>query len=108
MNDQFDTALHEYYKNHKIEIANNGFSEKLIQKLPNIPTYTWILYIAYFLGLVVIVIMGSFKQVLNQLSDFLTRISTFHLPSITSLVVLFSIAFLVILFAKISFDENFA
>jgi polyferredoxin len=106
MNDPFDDTLHAYFKKHKTETADDGFSRKIINKLPLMPKYTWILYIAYFMGLVVFFALNPFYSFITQVMDFVTKISFFHAPSTVSIVAFLSVCFLFGLFVKISFDES--
>lgn len=106
MNDPFDDTINAYFKKHKTETANNGFSKKIINKLPLTPKHTWILYVAYFLGLVVFLATNPFNTLISQVMDFVIKISYFHAPSTVSIVAFLSVCFLFGLFAKISFDES--
>lgn len=106
MNDPFDDTLHAYFKQHKTEIADDGFSKKIIHKLPLTPKHTWILYVAYLLGLVVFFALNPFYALLSQVMDFVTKISFFHAPTTISVFAFLSVCFLFGLFVKISFDES--
>lgn len=107
MKDQFDETIHKFFKKYNKEVADNGFSDKVIQKLPYLPKNMWILYSAYVIGILVFVFIGSYKWLITQIYLFLLSSCSLQIPSLVSLLSFLSIGFFIWLFVKISFDESF-
>ncbi len=107
MNDHFDNTLHELLAKHKTEIPNNGFSDNVLKKLPLTHRHTWILYVAYTLGILVFVLSGSYALIIKRVSLFVLYVSTCNVPSIFSVIAMLSVVMIYWILAKITYDENF-
>ncbi len=105
MTDKFDNSLHTYFQYNKTEIVDNEFTDKVITNLPE-SGHKWILYIAYTLGIIVLIISGSGKFLLNQTYTFLLNSADLHVPSLVSCVSFLSIGIFIWLLAKISLEES--
>ena len=107
MNDKIDEKIHEYFQNNKFETDDMGFSDKVMQKLPFEASHNWILYLAYLSGFLILIISGTFKWLMNQISSLLLSTDALHLPSLYSVLAFLSVVLLIWLFALISIDESF-
>lgn len=74
-----DKLLKEFFSEHKTEIADNGFSERVVQKLPEQADRSWIVWIFASIGFLLTVLLGVENGVVQEMLHILQQISIYYL-----------------------------
>jgi polyferredoxin len=101
-----DNKLKEFFKNKKTEIDDNGFSNKVLRKLPESHSYNYIINLSLFAGLLVFVFSGGYQATMNLFLSFLNSISYFYMPSVESAVASLTLCVVILVVIRSIFEES--
>ena len=94
-----DDMLKKFFSENKREFADNGFTQKVMEKLPKRQNKNWILWAFTIVGLVLSMYLVITTGLINSLPKLLNDIPLFYL-----LVIVFSFPFVV--FIGMIFQKN--
>jgi hypothetical protein len=103
---EFEKDLKETFQNHRTEIADNGFSERVMQHLPVRSRTYWIVSIFTIIGVTITFLLDGIDNLItlfNRLLAYFTKID-FPFINLTSIAI-FVIA-LVLLIFFIDYEES--
>jgi len=107
-NDDFDKFLKNRFQKAKIDIKDDGFTEKVISNLPKITDYSIKRNIVIFafgiISIVLFFVSNGFKSLISSIIEGLNNSSHLIMPSFTSLIVI--IAFLSIIVFITGLEHN--
>lgn len=96
--------ISDFFAENKIEIADNGFSRKVINRLPETRDRQWIVLIMAALGTSLTLFLGFYTGLFAFICDFMQHISPFVL---LGAVVVFPLVLLPVIFTqKYGFAKN--
>lgn len=73
-----DKMLKDFFSANKTEIADNGFSKRVMRQLPEPADKSWIVWLFASLGLVLTILLGVQNGVLEQILLHLKNISIYY------------------------------
>lgn len=77
--DKNEMKLKSFFEENKIEISNNGFSEKVMKQLPENNDRKWIVWMFAALGLSISLLLGFNMGVFSNVCFFIQHLSIFHI-----------------------------
>ena len=101
-----DNELKHYFRHHKKEIENNGFSESVLRKLPEKKSPYYIIYLCLLAGILLFILPNGYDQVLITLNDFILSIGYLQLPSIQSIFIIGTLLLIVLSILLIDTDDS--
>ena len=88
-----DKDFKKIMTDHKADIPDNGFSQRVIQQLPErksvLPQIIMVLFI--LIGLAFVFVLQGFTPILEQIDSLIASISHQEIPSLTSIVAYFGV-----------------
>ena len=108
--DDFDKFLNDNFEQNKNNIADEGFTEKVISNLPQHRIFslnrTFILYVSSITAVLVFFVSSGYKALFISIVDILS--SGFHLikPSLISCFVIFVFISISFVISRIEHNEN--
>lgn len=77
-----DKLLKDFFSEHKQEIADKGFSQRVMRKLPEQADRRWIVWIFASIGFLLTFLLGVENGALKEIVHFFQQISIYYLLGI--------------------------
>ena len=100
----FDDDLQQYFRDHKKEIGDDGFTKSVMQKLPRKRSPYYIVYLFLFLGFFLFIQFNGYSQLLLIEKELIRSIGHLRLPSMQSIGIV--TAFTVVMLSILTIDKE--
>lgn len=74
-----DKMLKDFFGEHKQEIADNGFTNRVMRKLPEKADRSWIVWIFTCVGILLSLLLGFYSGTFETLLMYMQHISIYYL-----------------------------
>lgn len=80
MNGNNEKTVKKYFDNHKVEISDNGFTNHVMNKIPQREKKAdWIIVVFTFLGMIISVLLLDVNKTFNELIQIISQISYLYI-----------------------------
>jgi len=74
-----DKLLKDFFREHKLEIADNGFTQRVMRKLPEQTDKGWIVWIFAAIGMAISIYLGITFGLVENILTLLKHVSIYYI-----------------------------
>ena len=72
--------LKSFFDENKREIANNGFSNRVLKQIPETPNRDWIVWVFAAIGISISILSGYYSGFFSTIYSFILHIPVYYFP----------------------------